>query len=300
MKTLLIDGDEWAYKAAHSGQRRWYLAKDGDREVFRDQRRADLIHRIGNNDWELEDELEDLGLEPAIQRMEEWLDTVVTTSGTSKMRVFLTGSANFRFKLASILPYKGNRDHTKKPIYLQAIRDIIIDKYKGESVDYLEADDLLSINQTNDTIIVTQDKDLNMVPGLRYYTNSNEIKLLEEPYCSTFFYAQILMGDATDNIPGLSYVGEKTAFKMLQKARSKEELYNCVVQAYSDRVKDGKHIIPKGKKKGDTLWETDKSIEDIVWEIGNLLWMRRSLGEDSYWYPNEKEEEYLSKESKEV
>jgi len=307
MKTLLIDGDEWAYKAAHSGQCRWYKAMEGDREIFRGKRRQEVIQHIGNRDWELEDELEDLGAKPAYARLREWIEDIVKdieegTGGSTQLKVYLTGKSNFRYNLATILPYKGNRDPGMKPIYLQEIRDYLTSEYGATFIDYLEADDMMSANQSDDTIIVTQDKDLNMVPGLRYNTSQSKLLLLEEPYCTRFHYTQILTGDSTDNIPGLSFVGEKTALNMLEGMDTPEAMYQTVLLEYNKRMVDGKHYITKGKKKGEILWETEKTPAQAVWEVANLLWMRRELYEEAYWEaPSDQEgKERLSKAAEET
>ena len=305
MRTLLIDGDEWAYKAAHSGQQRWYLAMEGDREVFRGKRRKDVIEHIGDHDWELIDEVEDLGDAPVLARAQEWIGAIrnhveFATGEQTDVKVFLTGRHNFRYKTASILPYKGNRDHDKRPIYLEFIRNYLKSDWYASTIDYLEADDMMAANQREGSIIVTQDKDLNMVPGTRYSTSLNKLLELKEPYCSKFFYCQILTGDSTDNIPGLSFVGEKGAASMLSGLSTPLEMYRKVLEIYTHLMIDGKHFVAKGKKKGEILWETSKSPKEAIWEIGNLLWMRRSLVEDAYWNPPDEQESELPKESEEV
>ncbi|MGI6595923.1 MAG: 5'-3' exonuclease [Candidatus Ratteibacteria bacterium] len=46
-----------------------------------------------------------------------------------------------------------------------------------------------------------------------------------------------LSGDASDNIPGVYGIGEKTALKLLQRYGTIEDLYNCVEEVEPERVR---------------------------------------------------------------
>ena len=81
---------------------------------------------------------------------------------------------------------------------------------------------------------------------------------------------QVLQGDATDNIAGLTGVGPKTAEKLLGDLESPQEIWNKVVEeykkkgrSYSDAVmtaqltrilRDGEYDHVTGEVK---LWEPD-------------------------------------------
>jgi len=104
---------------------------------------------------------------------------------------FLTGAGNFRDKIATIKPYKGNRDPTHKPKYYNEIRDYLVGVWKAQMVEGHEADDAMAMAQwacpDRSTCIVTIDKDLNMIPGWHYnwvkeemFDESQEIKLCVE------------------------------------------------------------------------------------------------------------------------
>ena len=75
-----------------------------------------------------------------------------------------------------------------------------------------------------------------------------------------FFYAQILTGDAIDNIIGLKGIGPVKAGKLLKECDNEMELYAACVAAY-----DGN--------------------EDRVIENARLLWLRRE--DDQIWAPPE-------------
>ena len=276
-RTALIDGDEWAYVAAFSTQQKYYVVYDGDKEIWKHTVQKETIEKIGNKNYEMKPVMEVFGLEPGLVRARKWLADVLEHTKCTKYRIFLNGKNNFRYELATILPYKGNRFDAVKPELLEDIRDWIRDSYDSESVDYLESDDLLSINHYNSggsTVCVTQDKDLNMIAGWRYSSRNRNVTLIDDASALKSFYYQLLTGDATDNIPGLFRVGPVGANKLLADCQTEKEYYQVVLKAYRDQMAAGK---PK--------WTTEKSTEDVIWEIGNLLWMRRELGENAYWQP---------------
>ena len=108
-------------------------------------------------------EQDDLGI--AIYRAEALLDELLTKKST-EYKAYLTGPDNFR---KTIYPeYKANRT-APKPIHLKDLQKYAI-KHMGAEMapDTLEADDALGINQTDDTMIVSLDKDLLMIPGKHF------------------------------------------------------------------------------------------------------------------------------------
>ena len=113
-------------------------------------------------------------------------------------------------------------------------------------IDNYEADDIIGtyarmIEENDDFIgtIVSSDKDL-----LQLISKQIDVKLLkqkdyirmdEKTFFDTYGIKPIrmidlkgLMGDASDNIPGVKGIGEKTALKLLQEYDTIEELYNNI------------------------------------------------------------------------
>ena len=62
-------------------------------------------------------------------------------------RGFLSGNGNFREQVATIKPYKGNRDAKHKPKYYKEIKQHLIDRWNAEVIDGREADDALATIQ---------------------------------------------------------------------------------------------------------------------------------------------------------
>jgi hypothetical protein len=275
-RIALLDGDEAAYIASCYTQKNWWVVRnENGTEQFRGTRKRELIERIGSRKFTMEEEFEQLGIEPGLARLRKWITDTLEAVNCTEYRMVLNGDDNFRYELATITPYK-DRDQSLKPKLLPDIKDFLVEKYKGESVNYLESDDLLAVIQSTSkpgsTVICCQDKDLNMIPGWRYFTHKGELKLLEDDFCIKSFYGQLLTGDPVDSIPGLYGVGPKTVEKLLAPCVTELDHYEVVLKTYKEKMGH-----PKQK------WKTDLSHEKVIWEIGNLLWMRRELGLHKYW-----------------
>lgn len=177
-------------------------------------------------------------------------------------KMYLTGSGNFREQLATIRPYKGNRDTTHKPKYYKEIKDYLINVWKAEVVEGREADDALGCEQwserTKSTIIVTIDKDLDMIPGWHYNWVKGSLYDVSYDDANRFFFWQMLVGDTTDNIPGIDKIGPKTADKLLTEGMSVSEMRSVVQDKYKLQY-------------GDT-WE------EAYTECAALLWIERKPG----------------------
>lgn len=201
--------------------------------------------------------------------------------------IYITTGENFRDQIATVKPYKGNRV-SKKPwhfdnltAYMKGILGVV------ECDKGLEADDVMTIDHLADpnSIICTRDKDLRQVPGWLYSwelgrqpsfgpikidklgdLTLNDKKKLTGTGLS-FFYAQCLMGDTTDNIPGLPGWGPVAAYDLLEGSRGLELSYE-VYKAYEDHY--GSEWEERLLEQGRLLWMT-REMKDgmpVLWEIG--------------------------------
>lgn len=142
--------------------------------------------------------------------------------------------------------YKANRESVPNELksqikYLKKFFDSIEVPYLTE--DYMEADDLinyvaLSSKDKYSIIIVSSDKDLHYLTcneNIKIYDPFKNIiidkKYLNENYCNNcteekiwLYYA--LIGDVSDNIPGVNGLGKKTAEKIISEYSSIEDFYN--------------------------------------------------------------------------
>lgn len=131
----------------------------------------------------------------------------------------LSGKTNFRDRVATIKPYKGNRINAPKPEYYNEMREYLVERWGAVlSVDE-EADDVLGQQQwtTPDTCIVSQDKDMKTIRGHHYNWVKKKHFTISQLQADLFLLWQVIQGDRTDNIPGLKGFGQKTATKIIQE-----------------------------------------------------------------------------------
>jgi len=96
-------------------------------------------------------------------RATDLFDQIIEKTNSDSYKAYLTGATNFRKKIYP--EYKANRT-APKPKHLDDLRRWAVEQLNAEvATDGLEADDLLGINQTEDTIICSLDKDLLQIPG---------------------------------------------------------------------------------------------------------------------------------------
>ena len=146
------------------------------------------------------------------------VEAVEKKYGPMSRAMYLTGKGNFRERIATVKPYKGNRENTPKPIHYTLLREYMLDK-GAILVEGWEADDQVSIDSRAyfDPVIATIDKDLDQIPGRHYDYLKKTFYTVDEEEAMWMFYRQILSGDNVDNIPGLPRVGMKTAQKWLEE-----------------------------------------------------------------------------------
>lgn len=171
----------------------------------------------------------------ALARVSEFLDNLHAMEGIDEVWGYLTGSGNFRKEIAKTAPYKGNRDMAK-PYHYQLLREYMERAWGFEVIDGMEADDAIGIeayrNEPDETIIVSIDKDLNMIRGHHYNFVKEEKYFVTEEEAIRNFYLQILTGDKVDNIIGLDGIGPVKSKKLLKDCNTELEMYEAVLKAY--------------------------------------------------------------------
>lgn len=189
-----------------------------------------------------------------------------------------TERSNFRYALAKTkgpngLGYKAGRG--ERPYHYQTVRNYLISHYGAKEIEGYEADDALGINCISDKDVMSHiDKDLNMLPGWHYNYVSGEFYKIETglgtlelcrktPTLKLIgrglfqFYAQLLTGDRTDNIPGIPKIGPKKAYNLLHECCDERSCFFVVATQYRAYY-------------GDIFYS------DILYEMASLLWIVRS------------------------
>lgn len=253
---VLIDGDIILYKAGFSAQ-----AKDPESPVS---------HSIQV-------------LNTLINFIKEYLSNQLIEIESTLICLSPPGEDNFRYKVAKTKPYKENRRGKPKPLNFDEMRQYLIDKYEHNITSGQEADDEMGILAQEDihgNLIVSSDKDMRMVPGWHwemsadrkpYFVDLHEndigyLKLIRKEGKSpkifgtglAWFYAQCLMGDTADNIPGIKGMGVVGTHKALESCKNRADYANTVINIYKD-----KGLLDRLPEIQELLWIRIERVEDV-------------------------------------
>ena len=179
-------------------------------------------------------------VENAYESIDAMFDNIFYVTNCLDYIGFLTGRNNFRKKIATVKPYKGNRKDLIMPEHFDNIREYLIEAWGCVVVDGLEADDALGICQSNmdKTIICSIDKDLLQIQGLHYNWNKATVSRINEHEADKLVYKQTLMGDSTDNIVGIPRCGDVKSDKILADGDIEESYEDKCKGAYLNHFKD--------------------------------------------------------------
>lgn len=250
---LLIDGDILAYSCGFACQHNTHLVLDPNGVVLGEFDRDNGGKAAATAACALVEGSE-IYTETIAEPIQYVLSTIKNSINNMMERcrgdsytVYLSPSVTFRHRLATLKPYKGNRDPTQKPKHLADIKEYLLRYHNGEVAEDVEADDLLGISACNsdgvDSVICTTDKDLDQIPG-KHYNFSKQLRYtVPNDYADYFLYAQILAGDSVDNIPGLPRVGLATGLKMvegypLEDEVGKNQVRSKVLSSYATKFPD--------------------------------------------------------------
>jgi DNA polymerase-1 len=199
-KSLLIDGDIFLYQVAsaveeptHWGDDIWTLHSDmrTAREVF---------------DME-------------IKKLQKRLNV--------KKVVIALSDPDRNWRRSVLHSYKANRRGNRKPVVYVPLREHAAETYETVWYPTLEADDVLGLLATEDTIIVSDDKDLKTIPGTLYVPYKDELLEVTQENADRYHLVQTLTGDSVDGYKGCPGIGPKKAEKVLE-----EGTWDEVVEAY--------------------------------------------------------------------
>lgn len=279
-----LDGDLLVYRCGFAAEKMHYTLKYYD-DVFAEERMEHFPSRaaaqafMDNNPAMSHVNLNGTRVpEPVENALYNVKSMVRQTLGAleadeRQLRLYLSGRTNYREGIATIKPYKGNRDPDHRPVHGPAIKEYMEEHYETIYSEDEEADDTIGIAQYRmwcrdpySTCIATVDKDLDMIPGLHYNFVKEDSYYVDEDRAMRFFYHQLLTGDSTDNIPGVPGIGPAKAATALAGVEGERPMYlTCLtlyVQSYGDEF---------GR--------------DALIENARLLWIRRQ--EDEFWNPPE-------------
>lgn len=256
----LVDADILLYEISFAAEAYWKHVHDETGEELSGSPPWDIV------EWQIEDRIR----------------TIMNESGAEGEPLLLfTGKNNFRERIAVTQKYKDRV--APKPFHYYNIKAFLKSAFKYFEEDGLEADDLIAIfltAQPNKWICCTRDKDLRQVPGWHYGWEVNNQpsfgpELVDELGSlmlsssrklkgtgARFLYAQMLMGDPTDSIPGIPRYGDVKAFNTLEACNTIDELEEAVAGAYKgfygldwlDRMREtGRLVYMTRERKGNLI-----------------------------------------------
>lgn len=242
----LIDGDVLVYRcgfAADGKMKRDLKKQYGDscpmtvQEMLNDE---DYVHHALQNTKTV--------IESVLDRFSE------------EYKLYLHHSGNFREQVATLKGYKANRSDAGKPKYYNEIKEYLFDHWNAIPVRGMESDDAIGLEQFDNpdkyTVIVSIDKDMDLIPGWHYNWVKSHLYYQNITDSNLQFFWQMMVGDSTDNIPGIKNVGEKTAGKILNECdRDVARVRTAVQELYASQYGPG--------------WEAAYT------EVGTLLWILR-------------------------
>lgn len=279
---VYVDGDILVYRAAFAVEYPKYIVQWSDDTMFLHAKEFQYKRDAQEFLIEMEEEgcedgeiVTDTVLEPlenALHVADGMLGGIAShfKVPVRDLLVVLTGSGNFREKVAVTKPYKGNRTKPK-PTYYNDMREYLCKKYHAKVVDGEEADDYLGYSHyaqwffdPTSSAIVTIDKDLDMIAGIHYNFVKEEQYYVDEDEADRFFLWQLVVGDTSDNIPGIPGMGAKRADALLEGVPT-DKAFTKVRALYAE--------------------EFGEKAEDYLDEQASLLWIRRHPEQHwkSYW-----------------
>ena len=267
-----IDGDILVYAggfAAERGEYKMTYMADGygreATEFFAHRKELDARwDELKNPPMMIEFQRHPEPVEYALSNVRNIIDAICKELSCDRYVVYLSGPTNFRNELATIRPYKGNRDKAHKPVHGPAIREYLSRRHPCVLSDNEEADDVIGYTHYSrwrqdpeSSCIATQDKDLNMIPGWHYNFAKQTREFISPELADYNFYHQLLTGDPTDNIQGVPGCGKVRASKLLTDCVGVVHMYEVCKEAYGN--------------------------DAALLENARLLWIRREPGQ--LWEP---------------
>lgn len=216
---MLIDADMVVFAAGFAAERAKYTLHISGLEPIVFYKKKDLnayVKEHGTLEYHVEKERILEPLENALGNVKHMLSDIVNRFPSEDYKIYLSGKDNFREHVDS--EYKANRDPTHRPHWEPEIREYMKRYWNAEQVDGMEADDAIGIQAWREwqnatrrrdegAVIASLDKDLMMIPGSHYNWDKKTVEHVGAFEAEGNYYRQLVMGDRSDNIPGIYGIG---------------------------------------------------------------------------------------------
>ncbi len=251
------------------------------------------------------------------------INKIITEEKPTHIMVAFDKGKTFRHE--KYADYKGGRGETPDELKMQfpVAKELLVALgIKYYEVDNYEADDIIGTftefcehDPDFSATIISSDKDL-----IQLVSDETEIKLLKQKdyirYNRESFKAEYgiepvnmvdlkaLMGDASDNIPGVKGIGEKTALKLLQEYKTLDNLYDHIEEITGktvEKLMDGKDSAYKSYDLATIVRNVpmEINVNDVVYKEKDIDKLN-SMYEDLEFYHFLKKEKEAPKTSEEL
>lgn len=205
----------------------------------------------------------------AIMSVDRWCLNLKEKLGDGIYLYFISGNGNFRYNIATLKPYKANRNDREKPKYYDDIREHLKYNYDTLVINGAEADDGIAIfselyKDLYEVWVVSDDKDFGQLLCKQYRHSKNQFLdvtneiinrqrtisdldtgiIYYEDYTDYYgeymLYYQMLVGDIADNIPGVPGLGKSNKIFKTEFVHgiTIEDARNIVWREYQEAYQD--------------------------------------------------------------
>lgn len=302
---LIVDGDPICYMSGFAAEKNhWSIVvatEGGMQQVFFDPSDGKTANEkmkawiAANPDVEILSKDKEVRAEPVSHALEIVRSMLQSISAevaeqfkTMELEriLVLSGKTNWRDKVATLLPYKGNRDPSHKPVHYQAIRDYMVAQHAAILTDGIEADDMCAMLAHEHMgiridgmplyyCVASIDKDLDQIPGWHYDYMKKVFYFVDVEEAAKSFWQQVLSGDPTDNIGGCWKIGAKGAKELLEgwmaEGATPTDIWSNIIDVYS--LSTARAKCPYA----------DKSPTEVALENARLLYLQQKP--DELWMP---------------
>jgi hypothetical protein len=199
----------------------------------------------------------EISLDEAFANFYDKLDYILEQIGGKRenTELYFTGTPySFRYALlAEAFPqdesmwYKAKRKGKRKPAGIRELKQMIVERSDmvrtAQIFDKFEADDYVTLRKEEEpeAILTGVDKDVLLnTPGrhFNYYSSMKhqiDMKWVDVTPEQALYHIhlQTIIGDKSDNVPGLPGVGPAKASKFIEHGMTEREMWEAVIAAYN-------------------------------------------------------------------
>jgi hypothetical protein len=247
MITTIIDADSLVYQAGFVVEHTFYdISTKGGKLIHTFEGKAKVNewlkeHGKKESDFSIESRKEVQPVEVAFSILDNQLKGIQQTFQAEQALIYLTDDRsgyNFRDYVAMQRKYK-DRPANTRPLYYDALRKHLVEKHHAYVITGFEADDAVAMqawstiyHEDVETVLVSIDKDLRMVPGRHYNPTKKTLDHVTPKQALHNFYVQLLTGDTTDTVPGLPRIGPKKAEDVYKDCDDEGDYFTTAYQLY--------------------------------------------------------------------